>query len=130
MKKLLLFTFLISGAYTNASAIEPTPLEKQEQIENLKKINTLLEQAETAINSEAQTSESQCMKAVGNSEFCKCIAWQNPGSFVQYESFVQYVLILSKSKEELNYDRLSKSDKLLVDNARKARDKCVPLNGN
>jgi SET domain-containing protein len=124
MKKLLLFIFLISGAYTNASAVEPTPLEKQEQIDNSKKVSALLEQAKTALNSEAQTSESQCMKAIGNSEFCKCIAWQNPGSFVQY------VLILSKSKEELNYDRLSKDDKLLVDNTRKARDKCAPLNGN
>ena len=61
------------------------------------------------------------MKAIGNPEFCNCIAQKSPVAV----DFVQYVEILSRTKEELNYDRLSREDKEIVETTRKSRDLCV-----
>lgn len=121
MKKLLIFLLLCSsGAYaTDASTSTKKSLEHQEQIEASKKALVLLEQARSLLEEEALESESQCIKAVGISEFCKCISWKSPGNFIQY------VTIISQTKDELNYDRLSKDDKKVVDNVRNAREECI-----
>ena len=114
---LILFS---SAAYADdVNTPKPVPLEAQEQMDNYKKAIGSLEQLKSTINAQAQETESQCVKAIGAAEFCKCVAWQTPGNFIQY------VAILSKTKDELNYDKLSKGDKEFVDNVRKARDKCV-----
>jgi hypothetical protein len=59
--------------------------------------------------------EAQCMKAIGNQEFCSCIADESPSGI----DFVDYVgIVLSRGAP------LSAKDKALVD---ASMDKCVSL---
>jgi hypothetical protein len=114
---LLLFSYPAFAA--DSTAAKPMPLEYQEQMDDAKKTLNLLDQSQNLLQAQVVETEGQCMKAIGASEFCKCISWQTPGDFIQY------VAIISKTKDDLGYDKLSKGDKELVDTIRKARTKCV-----
>jgi hypothetical protein len=96
----------------------PMPLEEREAREAVSKALKGLAEAYGEIY---ETKQSQCMRAIGNREFCDCIALQSPSGI----DFVEYVRIVSTSKADLNYDALSPEDKELVDNTRTSRDKCV-----
>jgi hypothetical protein len=66
----------------------------------------------------AEQKEAQCLRAMGNKEFCRCI-----GTKLVSMDFVQYVALLAKTDEEV--DKLSPEDKKTVDAARKCRDLCL-----
>lgn len=119
VKTVFILLLLGSNAAYAANTAKPTQLELQEQMDSGKKAIGALNQMDAILNAQVAETEGQCMKAVGAPEFCKCISWQAPGNFIQY------VAILSKTKDELNYENLPKGDKELVDNIRKAREKCV-----
>lgn len=112
-----MFVALSSPSY----AKDLTPLEKEEHIQNLNQINNTIDEARVLLEKIAQETESQCMKAVGATDFCKCLSMKLPTSV----DFVGYVSIVGSAKEKLNYDQLSASDKKLVDIVRTTRDACV-----
>ena len=60
-------------------------------------------------------------KAVGHQEFCHCISENMPAD----QEFANYVVAVSKTKNELNFDELSDYYQQSIDLARTARDKCV-----
>jgi hypothetical protein len=64
---------------------------------------------------------SQCLAVVGQESFCICLARQMPSGL----GFEQYVVILSKTKEENGYDNLGKNMKRAYDSIPEARDKCA-----
>jgi hypothetical protein len=66
----------------------------------------------------AMEKEAQCVRAIGNEKFCRCI-----GTKLLSMDFVQYVALLAKTDEEV--DKLSPEDKKAVDIARKCRDLCL-----
>lgn len=127
MKKILflIVLILIPVQVVVASDIklvpEPTPLEKHERQQAFKDVESLANEALVVLNRISDREKNNCIKAIGDSVFCGCIT-QNLPSIV---SFVEYVNIVSQTKEELKYDKLPTEDKKLVDNTRKARDKCV-----
>ena len=62
-----------------------------------------------------------CIKAVGHEKFCDCISENMPAD----QEFSNYVVAVSKTKSELNFDQLSEYYQQVVDLARASRDKCV-----
>jgi hypothetical protein len=62
--------------------------------------------------------EAQCMRAIGNEKFCRCI-----GAKLLSMDFVQYVALVAKTDEEM--DKLSPDEKKKVEVARKCRDLCL-----
>lgn len=62
-----------------------------------------------------------CIKAIGHQEFCHCISENMPAD----QEFANYVVAVSKTKNELNFDELSDYYQQSIDLARSARDKCV-----
>src|SRR5262245_28852693 len=61
------------------------------------------------------------MAAVASEAFCECLGQKLPVAI----NFVDYVGIITRTKEELKYSTLSAEDKGVVDITRKARDQCV-----
>jgi hypothetical protein len=119
----LIVSILCFILYThNAEAAEQLEsLKREEQKQASKKLGNILDQMKNLFEELSLVTEGQCMLAVGNQTFCKCISQKTP----QGIDFVGYVTILAKTKEELKYDTLSPQDKGIVDTARKAREVCV-----
>lgn len=61
------------------------------------------------------------MKAIGHQQFCHCISENMPSD----QEFANYVVAVSKTKSELNFDELSDYYQHSVNLARAARDKCI-----
>ena len=78
---------------------------------------TVLEQ----FNLHIQHKKITCVKAIGHENFCHCISENMPSD----QGFANYVVAVSRTKKELDYDRLSDYYKHSIDLARTARDKCV-----
>ena len=62
-----------------------------------------------------------CIKAVGHVGFCGCISENIPVD----QEFANYVVDVSKTKSELNFDGLSDYCQQTITLARSTRDKCV-----
>ncbi len=69
----------------------------------------------------SKEKKRQCLAAVANEAFCECLAQNLPVTV----NFVNYVAIVTQTKEHLEYDKLSAEDKRAVDTTRSARDRCV-----
>jgi len=109
-------------AQSTPQAMSP---QDQRKLESLSKDQAATKaQATTTINVLAQ-NQSECLKAIGNADFCNCIAHAIPAGL----DFIGYVTVLSRSNDDLAFNTLSTADKALVDAARQARDKCVNLAG-
>ena len=114
------------AAYATQAEVPPAmPLEQQEKLQLLYNAVDKLQDLGASIERASMKSKGQCMKAIGNEQFCKCIV-DNSSIII---NFVDYVALVSTTKEDLGYDRLSESDKKTVDSARLARDKCVKWYG-
>jgi hypothetical protein len=97
------------------------PLDQQEQVDQGNDLIMKLDQLMTQVDQMAALKAAQCVRATGNRKFCDCIANQTPVAI----DFVQYVMITSRTREELNYDKMTADDKKTVDGARAGREKCV-----
>ena len=82
--------------------------------------DTVLQQ----FNLQALHTKLACIKAVGHAGFCHCISEHMPTD----QEFSNYVVAVSKTKNELNFDQLSEYYQGIVKLARSARDKCVAEN--
>jgi len=116
-------------AITTAVAEDlPTTLEELEQYETKNLIddsatseqvtsNTVLQQ----FNLHVKRTKLACVKAIGHEKFCHCISENMPSD----QEFANYVVAVSKTKEELNFGELSEYYQQAINLARSARDKCV-----
>lgn len=69
------------------------------------------------------------MKSIGHEKFCECIS-ENLSfaiSFLDYVAIMQSDIYTLDQKIEKSHDNIMR---VLVDRARKAREKCVPLINN
>jgi hypothetical protein len=99
------------------------PLSK-EQIEQLEAgINALdtIDSLKKSMDAMIRARGSSCIKAFGHERFCKCL---NEKLAVGL-SFQDYVIVMTKTKDQLKYASLSTEQKQLVDNAIEVRDQCV-----
>jgi len=64
----------------------------------------------------------QCIRAVGHDTFCQCLAEEVP---MLFPTFLEYVFVLSQTKEEIEYDSLDQEIRQSIDKVFKVRDECV-----
>ena len=79
--------------------------------------NSVLQQ----FNLHVQRTKLACIKATGQEKFCHCISENMPSD----QEFANYVVAVSKTKEELKFAELSEYYQQAINLARSARDKCV-----
>jgi hypothetical protein len=65
--------------------------------------------------------ERKCLSAFGHTAFCRCIRENRPVA----SSFETYILAVTKTKEELGFNKLNKEDQKLVLRLRETRDQCI-----
>lgn len=63
----------------------------------------------------------QCLKAIGDLEFCGCIASKIPVAV----NFIEYVAIVSRTKVDVGYESLPTGDKDIYDTIRNVREACT-----
>jgi hypothetical protein len=98
----------------------PLSIDEQEKVLGMEQVSTIINEIEGLLNKSASELRGKCMLSFGNKIFCECLANKSP-----VISFDEYVAMTSKTKEELNYDKLSLDDQKFVDAVRKGRDNCV-----
>jgi len=109
-----------------ASSASAQKLEDQERLNLFDKAIGALDDLKAITNKMSNAKRTQCLTAIANQKFCDCLTTNLPVVI----DFVQYVGLVTQTKEELEYDKQSKEDKAIIDNTRKARDMCMLVRRN
>ena len=96
-------------------------LQEQERLKAMDDFDAAAKAALQAVDNLGKATKRQCLTAVANEALCTCLAEKLPMKI----NFVQYVSIITLTKEELGYDKLSPDDKKIVDLTRGTRDQCI-----
>ena len=99
-------------------------LQVQERQKARDQFDSAAKAALQALDDMGKATKRQCITAVANETLCTCLTEKLPIKI----NFVQYVSIVTLTKEELGYGKLSPDDKKVVDLTRGARDQCI-MNG-
>jgi hypothetical protein len=113
--------FLICLAMLCASLVSAQTLQEQERLKAMDDFDRAAKAALQAFDNVGKATKRQCLIAVANEALCSCLAEKLPMKI----NFVQYVSIITLTKEDLGYDRLSLDDKKVVDLTRATRDQCI-----
>jgi len=111
---------MIAAVIISSSAFSQT-LEQQERLNRIDKFMNATDEVLQLTQKMTKEKKLQCMTAIGNETFCECLSQNLPVPI----NFVQYTAIVTKTKEELGYEKASPDDKKIVDNTRAVRDKCI-----
>lgn len=111
---------VLSLLMTSLSAFAQT-LEQQERNKAVEKAFRDLDRAKSYFESASKEAKFQCIASIGDERFCECIVRNMPGGI----NFVDYVGLVSQSKQELRYDSRSIDERRLIDTARLARETCA-----
>jgi len=118
----LLFTFNSFCLSQEPSSTKKTPShERLEQLQQDDDFLKLMDKMKVVEERMSQNKRYNCIKAFGHAGFCNCLIDELPVGL----SFKDYIIIVTSTKEELGYDKLSKDDKKMVDKVITARDLCV-----
>jgi len=90
-------------------------------MDTTKRLDDLQSAVESAVNKIVRDKRSQCLRAFSDPDFCTCLSEELPVG----ASFVNYVRVVTTTKEALGYARLSKDDMQAVDTIIAARETCV-----
>lgn len=125
------YTLLALSAFPSVFADEQELPQTLEALEGYEAENLVDEHAASGhvtprtvmeqFNLHIEHKRIDCIKAIGHEKFCGCISENMPAE----QGFANYVVAVSKTKEELNYNGLSDYYKHSIDLARSARDLCV-----
>ena len=96
-------------------------LEEQERQKAMDNFDRAAKSALQAADNLTKATKRQCLIAVSNEPLCSCLSEKLP----MMVNFVQYVSLVTMTKEELDYAKLSLADKKVVDLVRAARDQCI-----
>lgn len=106
---------------TYSLAQQGKPLEQLNKETQYKKAIAAADNALLALKALTAERALQCEKAVGNRNFCECLAENVPFDF----DFNQYVAIMTRTKQENGYSSLNIKQKTSYDIVPKVRDTCV-----
>lgn len=78
---------------------------------------------EEKIIQDSNTLESRrmCLKAFGHTRFCECLFDEQSVNW----NFPSYVQIVTHSKDENDYDGLTKEHRLIYEQVKEIRNKCI-----
>lgn len=96
-------------------------LQEQERLKARDDFDSAAKAVRQAVDDLGKATKRQCLTAIANEALCSCLAEKLPIKI----NFVQYVSIITLTKEELGYDMLSPDDKKIVDLTRGTRDQCI-----
>jgi len=82
--------------------------------------------AKTLAERMAVPSKLQCLKVFGQQSFCDCVQSGLPAPL----TFAEYQVILTKSKSENQYGKMSKELQSAYDQVAPLREKCVAQSGH
>lgn len=99
------------------------PVDKVDQLQKLDDVINKLDQLKNLTDSLAKEKYYKCVKAFGDNKFCKCLSDNMP----IVNTFEDYIVIVTSTKDELNYNNRDKKEKELIDLTYKAREMCVNL---
>jgi hypothetical protein len=127
MKKSFLFLFLFFAlpALADTEVLRTLPLDQQEAWAEGERASGQQKVTQAMLVNAAVEMEHECMKAVGNASFCKCIARETPVSV----NFQSYVAMVVGTRADARYESLSIAERQVFDATRKARDACVSWRG-
>ena len=114
-------TRLIALLVLLASSASAQKLEDQERLNQFDKAIGAIDDLRALTDKMATKKKLQCITAIASQNVCDCLSNNLPVVI----DFVQYVAIVTQTKEDLEYDKQSKEDKQIIDNTRAARDKCL-----
>lgn len=117
----ILIINLTTYAHSEDKNTNPMTKEQIDTIEEGEKIGDQLNSLRMSFESMMRERKNDCIKAFGHDQFCSCL---NDNLAVGL-SFKDYIVITINSKDELNYNELSKEDKGVIDKAIKIREQCV-----
>jgi hypothetical protein len=69
--------------------------------------------------------QARCVRTLGHAGFCRCVSEKVP-EVVDFDAFV---IMTSRTRGELGYERLSNAERALVEGALQARRACVEALG-
>jgi hypothetical protein len=98
-----------------------TDLERRQQIEQINKAMSALDDLKRLAGQIAQQRRFKCMNAFGSAAFCDCLT----ETLAVGVDFDGYIAATTNTKDDLKYAQLSPDDKKLVDSALKTRQQCV-----
>jgi hypothetical protein len=119
------FFLVASPILADAEALLTLPLDQQEVVAESEKNSGQQKITQVMLVNAAVEMEQECMKAVGNPGFCRCIARETPTSV----NFQSYVAMVVGTRADARYDYLSAEGRQVFDATRKARDECVAWRG-
>ena len=99
-------------------------LEEIERLQQIDKTISMLDQIQKKSEEVDAKFRVQCLRARVNENFCTCLLKNRPWVL----DFVGYRNIVTSTKEELNYTKLNKEEKGVVDNTYAAREICAKGN--
>ena len=102
----------------------PPSIEELEQLESILRGEKLIDELEILRKSMKDMWAERrydCLKAFGHREFCSCLN-DNLSAFLTFDD---YIISVTESKEELNYQSRAEDERNLIDNAIRVRDECV-----
>jgi hypothetical protein len=116
MRAILILAVLLWGQPLLAQS-----LEEQEKLNQYDKALSALDNLKALTEKMTKDKKAQCVTAIASESLCECISSNLP----VVVNFVQYVSIITHTKEDLEYDKQTKEDKQIIDNVRMTRDKCT-----
>jgi NTP pyrophosphatase (non-canonical NTP hydrolase) len=105
-----------------SSASIAQSLDQVDQLAHANKALDLLHQLQAMSDEQAHATKFSCLKAFGNDAFCKCLS----GNLPMRISFADYVSIVTQTKEQKGYGKLSDDVKKAYDMVPAVREKMCP----
>jgi hypothetical protein len=99
------------------------PVDKVDEMQKLEGLTGKLDQLKAMADSMTKEKYYKCVKAFGDTQFCKCLADNHPIGL----SFEEYITIVTSSRDELDYKNRNDEGKQMIDITYKAREMCVNI---
>ena len=114
-------TLYITPSIAQVSGDRPLTKEQIDQLDSLEKSVEKIKQLRQNVDTLSRALKSDCLRTVGNDQFCNCLGEKLPWIL----SFQEYVSVVTSSKDQLAAANLSREQHEVVDKAAQARDECV-----
>ena len=118
---IVLISILLVTAQSFGEGPRQPTLEELRTFEALESASGYMEDMKSRIERMSKTKRNKCIRGLGNTAFCQCIADKTPIG----TSFEDYVIAAISSDEELDLARLEPEQNKLVTLNRRARNDCV-----